>query len=282
MSRSACVAVAQPPAVGEQVSATQMQSAALELVEEAARADADLVCLPEYLNIMGLHPADWPETVGEQDPLFLAVQSLAQKHTMYVALPLLECRDGARYNTTLIIDRSGQVRGRYDKTHLTAVESEDQSICRGDAYPVFDLDFGRVGVMTCYDGHFPEVARLLALGGAEIVLFPSLQRRLTAEQLELQVRCRAIDNCLWIARSSYGHADVTPWLPGMTAGKSCIVDFEGTIVADTGPRVGIAVHTIDLDRPRVKERSFGGEVGDPRDFLRNDRRPATYGGLTSG
>jgi predicted amidohydrolase len=66
----------------------------------------------------------------------------------------------------------------------------------------------------------------------------------------------------------------------MTAGKSCIVDFEGTVVADAGPRVGWCAHTVDLDRRRSKERSFGGQVGDAADFLRLDRRPETYGRLT--
>ena len=65
----------------------------------------------------------------------------------------------------------------------------------------------------------------------------------------------------------------------MMAGKSCIVDFEGTVLADAGVRVGLASHTVDLDRPRLKERSFGGDIGDAAQFLRQDRRPETYGRL---
>ena len=74
--------------------------------------------------------------------------------------------------------------------------------------------------------------------------------------------CQRIDNCVHVTRSSYGTPDDVAWMPGMTAGKSCIVDFEGTVLADAGARVGLASHTVDLDRPRVKERSFGGDVGD--------------------
>jgi predicted amidohydrolase len=93
------------------------------------------------------------------------------------------------------------------------------------------------------------------------------------------VRCRAIDNCVYIARASYGTAADVAWVSGMVPGKSCIVDFEGTILADAGPRIGVAAHSIDLDRPKVKERSFGGDVGDAAEFLRQDRRPETYGSL---
>ena len=282
MNRPVHIAVVQPPAVGEGVSHKQMIDAAVALVAEAGTTGADIVCLPEYLNVMGCDEATWLHPGPARESRTLEqISGLAAQHSMHVILPVLDEREGGLYNTSLVIDRTGTIAGHYDKTHLTAVEREDQGVRAGDDYPVFDLDIGRIGVMTCYDGHFPEVAGLLGRAGAQIIFFPSLQRRVTADQLELQVRCRAIDNCVWIARSSYGHEPGVAWMPGMAAGKSCIVDFEGTVLADTGPRVGIASHVADLDRPQVKERSFGGAIGDARQFLADDRRPATYGGLTS-
>ena len=280
MSRHVRIAVVQPPATGEQVSHDHMREQALSLLEEAASQGADIVCLPEYANAMG-RDEDWWQSPppAADEPMLVQASNIARQHSSYVILPLLEGQASGHTNTSLLIDRRGNVVGRYDKTHLTAVECEDQKVCPGDSYPVFDLDFGRIGIMTCYDAHFPEVSRILALQGAEILFFPSLQRRLTAEALDLQVRCRAIDNCVYIARSSYGTPLDVPWMPGMTAGKSCIVDFEGTVLADAGPRVGIAATDIDLNRPRLKERSFGGKVGDAAQFMRHDRRPETYGRL---
>ena len=280
MSRRVHIAVVQPPAVGSDMPHTVMRDRAVELLDEAGARGADIICLPEYLNAMGRDEAMWQEPPGiEAEPLQAEVAELARRHSTYVILPLLAGDNGRITNTSFLLDRSGAVVGRYDKTHLTAVEREDQNVCPGDDYPVFDVDFGRIGIMTCYDGHFPEVARILALQGAEVIFFPTLQRRLTAEALDLQVRCRAIDNCVYVARASYGTPEGIAWVPGMVAGKSCIVDFEGTVLADTGPRVGVASTTIDLDRPRVKERSFGGQVGDAAQFLRQDRRPDTYGRL---
>ena len=280
MRRDVHLAVVQPPAVGPTVSHDVMRDSALSLLNRAGDAGADIICLPEYLNAMGQDDAFWqaPPPAHQQDLLGL-VAELARRHATYVILPLLIGGASGNRNTALLLDRKGTVVGSYDKTHLTVVERQDQGVQPGSSYPVFDVDFGRIGMMTCYDGHFPEVARILALQGAEVIFFPSLQRRLTAEAVDLQVRCRALDNCVHIARASYGTPDDTTWMPGMTPGKSCIVDFEGTVRADAGARVGMVTHTINLDRTHVKERSFGGEVGDAAQFLRQDRRPETYGRL---
>lgn len=280
MTRAVHIAVVQPPAVGPSVSHETMRAQALDLLDEAGEAGADIICLPEYVNAMGRDDDFWqnPPTCAAE-PLLAEVAARARQHAAHVLLPMLVTDESTRRNTAVLLDRRGEVIGRYDKTHLTAVEREHQGIEAGSTYPVFETDFGRVGVMTCYDGHFPEVARLLALNGAELILFPSLQRRLTAEALRLQVRCRALDNCVHIARASYGTAADIPWMPGLTAGTSCIVDCEGTVLADAGPRVGVASCVIDLDRRQVKERSFGGDIGDAAEFMRQDRRPATYGRL---
>lgn len=279
MGRSVHIAALQPPLPGPHASREDLLSTSLALLDHAGHAGADLALLPEYLNVMGADETAW-DALAADPSLVRDVAGLAAEHAMYVVLPVLEVRGNRRYNTALVLDRRGEVVGRYDKTHLTAVEREDYQVIAGDTYPVHELDFGRVVIMTCYDGHFPEVARILALNGAELVLFPSLQRRLSAADVELQVRARAVDNGLFLARASYGHGVEVAWMPGMAPGKTCIVDYEGTVLADAGPRVGWCSQVLDLDRPRPKERSYGGEVGDARRFLREDRRPETYDRLS--
>ena len=282
MSRKVHIAAVQPLAAGPGTSHDTMVQSGLTLLRAAAESGADIVCLPEYFNVMGLADEAWRQPPPVEDSsVWREVVDVASRFGVYVILPVLEQRDSALYNTTLIADRAGRPIGRYDKTHLTANERGEYGITPGDTYPVFDLDFGRVGIMTCYDGHFPEVSRILALQGAEILFFPSLQRHLTASLLEAQMRTRAVDNCVYLVRASYGYADEEAWVPGMMVGKSCIVDFEGTILADAGPRAGVCPHVVDLDRPRTKERSYGGEIGDAAAFMRQDRRPETYGRLGS-
>jgi N-carbamoylputrescine amidase len=277
MPRKVHIAAVQPLAAGSTTSHDSMVQSGLALLKTAAESGADIVCLPEYFNVMGLADEAWRQPPPIDDnPVWREVVDLASRFGVYVILPVLERRASALYNTALIADRSGCLVGRYDKTHLTANERAKYGITPGDTYPVFELDFGNVGIMTCYDGHFPEVSRILALQGAEIIFFPSLQRHLTASLLEAQLRTRAVDNCVYLVRSSYGYADDEAWVPGMMVGKSCIVDFEGTILADAGPRSGVCAQVIDLDRPRTKERSFDGEIGDAAAFMRQDRRPQTY------
>ncbi|VAW18019.1 hypothetical protein MNBD_BACTEROID01-2122 [hydrothermal vent metagenome] len=74
----------------------------------------------------------------------------------------------------ILIDRKGQIVGKYHKTHLTVREQFIKSISPGNEYPVFRTDFGKVGLMVCYDNHFPEVARILAVKGAELIAYPSM------------------------------------------------------------------------------------------------------------
>ena len=281
MARIVHIISIQPPAPGPHASRDDAVSAGLTLLDEAGRRGADIACLPEYFTVMGLPEEKWhAHAARERDRIAAEVGHRAARHRMYIILPVLDVRDGILYNTALLLDRDGQIIGRYDKTHLTAVEREDLDITPGDAYPVFDLDFGRIGIMTCYDGHFPEVSRILSLEGAEIVFFPSLQRHITETLLDVQLKARAVDNSLYVVRSSYGYDASIPWTPGMMIGKTCIVDFTGTILADTGRRVGLAAQEVDLDRPNVKERSFGGQIGDARTFIIQDRRPETYRRIT--
>ena len=149
MARLVRIASIQPPAVGDGVSYQQMQDTAISLVGQAGTMGTDVVCLPEYANCMGDESVWQQPGEAEQDPVFEKIARLASSYSMYVILPLLEGRDGRRYNTSVILDRTGEILGRYDKTHLTAVEREDQAVTAGDDYPVFDLDFGRIGIMTC-------------------------------------------------------------------------------------------------------------------------------------
>ena len=75
------------------------------------------------------------------------------------------------YNSSVFIDRSGELMGTFDKAHLWALERF--YFRSGSEFPVFETDFGKVGIMICYDMGFPEVARILALKGAELIVCPS-------------------------------------------------------------------------------------------------------------
>jgi omega-amidase len=105
--------------------------------------------------------------------------------------------------------------------------------------------------MICMDIYFPEIARIYAMKGAEILFWPTTTHGPTQSGLEAQLRSRAIDNSLWIVESNLsGHAPYAPYNGRYHPGNARIVDFNGDIIAQTGRRDGLAIADIDLDERR--------------------------------
>jgi len=276
----------QPPIATGNILATdtaELQEECLSMLEQAGSLNADFTGLPELVNVFGLSDGEArvaaePERVDE----FLSrVCEIAGRHEMYVLVPVLERRADGTYNSTKVIDRTGNVIGFYDKTHLIDFEAEWYGTVAGDRYPVFELDFGNVGIMTCYDCYFPEVARILAVQGAEVLFYPSWQSGPSEVWMEIQMRARAIDNCIYVMRSSFGYAPTVAWKPGMLFGRSCVIGPDGNVLADAGHYCGLAPARVDLDQGMLMDVLDDG--GDPRDLKKltlGDRRPETYQALT--
>jgi gluconolactonase len=166
------------------------------LIDEAARQKADVVCLPEGVTVVGNGKkyADVAEPVPGPSTQFLGEH--ARRHRVYVVAGLYE-RDGrAIYNTSVLLGRDGRLVGKYRKVCLPR-EEIDGGLTPGKDYPVFDTDFGRVGMMICWDVHFPEVARGLAAHGAEVILMPIWGGN------ETLAKARAIENQLYLVASGY-------------------------------------------------------------------------------
>jgi predicted amidohydrolase len=116
---------------------------------------------------------------------------------MYVSGSFYEQRANLVLNTAPLFDRAGKLVGTYSKNQVYEPE-EDEGVSPGTALPVFETDFGTVGIMICYDSWFPEVTRLLAYKGAELVLFPN------AGYFMGLMPARAADNGVWMAVSTLG------------------------------------------------------------------------------
>jgi predicted amidohydrolase len=167
------------------------------LVAEAAAGGCDLLLLPEFANACGRD--DWaaaaePIPGGES---FAQLSAWARQHRMWIAAGLVEGDGDVVYNACALIDREGHLAGKYRKVHPYWPE-EPKGIGPGDEVPVFPTEFGTIGVMICYDSWWPEVARLLGLKGAELILFPN------AGYEERILPARAIDNGCYVACSSLG------------------------------------------------------------------------------
>ena len=156
----------------------------LTYIDRAGEDEADVVVFPEY--ILGRIAVPGAETKR--------ISAAAAANKIYVIVGCWEVfQDGTYANSALIFDRGGNIAGKYRKTHAAVDSFEGEpawskppkgksrdwfiqndpewAMQRGDDLPVFDFDFGRIGVLTCYDGWFPESFRVLSLRGAEIVVW---------------------------------------------------------------------------------------------------------------
>jgi len=276
MTRNVTIAAIQLPVWSEGETDAQRKRFRVERImhwlEEAGKAKADLACLGETCT------GEIEVEDAYTGPTTRMVQKLASHYQMHVVLPLHARVNGILRNTALIIDDQGQIVGRYDKVHPTRRELRD-GVIPGSDFPVFDLAFGRVGVCICHDLSFPESTRVLGLRGAEIIVWPTYWSGWGEELCYAVIKSRAIDNGAWLVNTTFGIESHKAWRPGMILGRSGVIAPDGLILSNAGRYVGMALCTIDLDRPRIAhDFSFPGD-NDARTSLLADRRPDAYGPL---
>ena len=210
-----------------------------------------------------------------EGPTTKLMQEYAKKYNMVIVVPIYEeTIPGVYYNTAAVIDADGTYLGNYRKTHIPQVDPgffEKFFFKPGDSgFPVFETAYVNLGVYICYDRHFPEGWRALALNGAEYIVNPSATVAGLSKYLwELEQPASAAANGVFIgAINRVGKEE--PWADTMGEfyGSSYIVNPRGEIEAQASyDQDELLVHEIDLDMIR--------EVRDTWQFFR-DRRPETY------
>ncbi len=222
--------------------------AATGLVRQAADRGADFVVLPEYASSFErrmspgfaahAQPLDGPFTAG--------MVAAAADAGVTVVFGLVERGSGERFRNTAVAVTEDGVLATYRKTHLYDAfgETESRWVEPGELAPpqTFLVGALRVGLQTCYDLRFPEVSRVLADAGVDLIAVPSdwVPGPLKVAHWRTLLAARAIENTAFVAG-----ADQTA--PGGVA-TSLILDPAGVVLADAGEEPGVAVAQLDPDR----------------------------------
>lgn len=166
------------------------------LVAEAARQKADLVVLGETITQVNLGKtyAEVAEPVPGPSTAYFC--ELATTHQLHIVVGLVERDGNLLYNVAVLIGPDGRIVGKYRKVCLPRGEV-DAGVTSGKDYPVFETKLGKVGMMVCYDGFFPEPARELSKKGAEIIAWP------VAGCNPLLAGARACENHVHVISSTY-------------------------------------------------------------------------------
>jgi len=231
---------------------------AARLVAEAAATGADVVVLPEKWNAIGdaaVYHATAETLEGGES--VAAMSEWARSHGItLVGGSIAERRDGREKlsNTSVVFDPEGELAAVYRKIHLFDVEvggvvyRESEAEEPGDQPVVTDAEDWKLGLTVCYDVRFPELYRILALEGAELVTVPAHFTTPTGkDHWHVLLRARAIENQLYVAAA----AQVGETLRGKPAyGRSLIVDPWGLVLAQAPDEE--TVIAVELDRAHLR------------------------------
>ena len=250
-------------------------------IEQAGSAGVQVLCFQEVFTQPYFCPSQDSKWYAAAEPIpdghtTRLMQEYAKKHQMVIVVPIYEeALPGVYYNTAAVLDADGAYLGKYRKTHLPQVAGFWEKFFfkpGASGWPVFDTAYCKLGVYICYDRHFPEGWRALALRGAELIVNPSATVAGLSEYLwKLEQPASAAANGVYIGAINRVGSEA-PWDIGEFYGQSYLVNPRGDIEAIASrDQDELLVHDIDLEMVR--------EVRNQWQFLR-DRRPDTYDPLT--
>lgn len=196
----------------------------VKIIDSEGVKGADIIALPEAWR--------GSETLETLDgPTIRAMSSLAKKHRTYIVCPIYRKKGEQRFNSAVLLDRSGKVVGCYDKVYPYWSEFDLKPLVScGEEIPVFQTDFGQLGLAICFDVNFPEVWKHLADQGAELVIWSSEYSAGTS------LKAHAINHHYYIVSA--------------TATRDCqVYDITGErIVDESSEDINITRIMLDLDR----------------------------------
>jgi predicted amidohydrolase len=223
-----------------------------EAVSDSAAGGARIAVFPE--GTQARFSADLRSVAEPLDGQFCTgLSDIARSAGVAIVAGVFEpAPDGRVYNTAVGYDADGQLAAAYRKIHLFDAlgQRESDQVAPGASLVLADLAGLRVGFLTCYDVRFPELARSLAAGGADLLVIPGAWAAglFKEEHWVTLVRARAIENTIWVAAAGQVPDPAEPPTRAPTGvGRSMLVDPMGVVRLDLGPAPAVGVGDVDLD-----------------------------------
>ena len=250
-------------------------AACVTQLDRAAAAGSDLVVFPECaLSGYMLSDEQSARNCADRIPgrLTGTLGAACQRMGLHCVVGMLETEGSTLYNTAVLIGPEGVI-GRYRKSHIACIGVDRFTAPGNESYEVFDTPVGRIGLQICYDWRFPEITRVLALEGAEMIIHPTNSPVPAREIAEYITRARAAENAVFfVTANRCGSESGTAFF-----GWSQIVDPLGRRVVEAGAEE--TVITADLDLRLARDKIIEPQHGGYNVALFDDRRPELYSRL---
>ncbi len=239
-----------------------------ELLDQAGKSGCQIVCLPEGWPTcdtgLGMTKVEANTLDGSASAM---MAQKAKQYGMYVVSGLYSWTGDTLKNVAVLYDRQGKIQAVYEKVQLPDSETE-QGAVPGYSLPVFTTDFGKIGILICWDSAFPEVSRILALNGAEILFCPIWGDVRGTDVWKLTARSRAVDNGVYYVTSIFD-------------GHSLIVNPAGDILQESGTQGTLITATIDLNYNPPWDWIGNAGRGVWKGVWRKDRRSDIFGTISN-
>jgi predicted amidohydrolase len=237
-----------------------------EYLDKAGQAGCDIICLPEGWPTcdtgLGMTKVE-ANTLGGSASVMLSQK--AKQYKMYIVSGQYSWVGDTLKNVAVLYNRQGKIQGIYEKMQLPDSETEAGAV-PGNTFPVFTTDFGTIGILICWDSAFPEVSRMLAINGAEILFCPIWGDVRGPESWKVTARSRAIDNGVFFVTNIFD-------------GHSVIVNPAGDVLQESGTQGTLLMQTIDLNYNPPWDWIGNAGRGVWKGVWRKDRRSDIFGAL---
>jgi len=215
----------------------------LGYLRQLAVADVHLAVLPEMFSC-SFDNDRLKDHAGQTDQIIEQFCLFSKQNNMALSGTLPEQEGDHIFNTMVFIDTDGKIKARYRKLHLFKLTDEHLYYTAGSDTCVIDTSFGKIGMMTCYDLRFPELARALFLQGARMIIVSAQWPSPRKEHWKTLIKARAIENQLFMICANRTGTEDDLKFPGM----SMIVDPFGTVLTDAKEPDGVATAVLEMEK----------------------------------